>query len=92
MTDTKELEQSGLTPIPAHLADQFQSAEGLVRVHYATEYRCAICGHTPHKFGCIPALENHLKDKHNVFPDKPLWIDSLTDTEIRRFIHERVRT
>ncbi len=80
-----ETELSGLLPMSGELATNYSSAEGLVVVRYSYEYSCAICGWKPKsKDGCIPALENHLRENHpEKMPDGTLWIVAYGDTDIK---------
>ena len=85
------MSDSGLQPIPHAYADRLESAEGFVEVRYSGVYRCALCGFTPHKFGCVPAMLKHLEENHSKTFTKPPWLTSYCHGDIIRALNDHER-
>lgn len=84
--------------VPENLADRFEDSSEYVDVDFHTEFRCKKCGWKPDEsFGCIIAMEKHMRDEHGIVPNDGFvfWIDSPTETDIRKgleMLYEKDRT
>jgi len=74
------------------ISDEFKDTHVIttaLRVDYSHKYSCALCRYEPPLWGCIQALEVHLKEVHNIeAPEgKWFWFDAYNNAEIKGALH-----
>lgn len=77
------------TPIMPEYKDRLVPSDEYIDVQYHSSYKCKLCGYVPQEWGewgCVPRMQNHLKEKHNIQPPegKAFWIVSYSDSEVKK--------